>query len=109
MTEIQLAGNERAAIEKLQMALSYCVEASAAGFYKSTIEATRHAVEAATEVGTFRSDGRWALLAAHMDKARVALASMTSAMFGLQSLAISNQFSNIREKVQGMTHAKIIH
>jgi ABC-type amino acid transport system permease subunit len=109
MTEITLGGDEKNSVEKLTMALSYCVEASRAGHYRSTIEAVRHGIEAATELGTHRSDGRWAIVATQMDHARVALTRMTSAMFMLQSLALATQFENMKTTVQRMVARRLVH
>ena len=106
---IQLGGDERAGGEKLEMALAYAQEAAENGLYLSCVQAVRHAVEAATEVGLHRQDATFAKLAAGLDVARVALTKMTSAGFKLYSREVALQFRDMRDRVAVLMTAATMH
>jgi hypothetical protein len=107
--DITLGGSEPAAWEKLDEALRKAGEASYAGRYADTMQHLRHGIEAATEFGVHRADGRWALVAERIERARTLLTGVTAAEFRAAATAIAVMFEEMHATVAMMRVARTRH
>lgn len=97
--DIHLGGDEYGGWEKLDAALRLGAEAADGGRYGDTMRRLREAIEAATEIGTYRSDGRWAAVAERIERVRSELTSVSSAQFRIVGFHVAGSLSDMHRSV----------
>lgn len=104
-----LAGNEPASFEKLTAALRKAGEAADG---RNRNQCRRHvleAVEGATELGTYLSDGRWAAVALSLEKSARVLAAMHYGDMLAAGPMLAEQFRNALVSVTLLRHGRVVH
>lgn len=96
---IHLGGDERTAFEKLEMSLRLGSEAANAANYGNTMKRLRQAIEAATEVGVYRSDGRWAGVAERIEKVRTEMTTVSGPAFRIVGFTVAELLSDMYRSV----------
>lgn len=97
--DILLGGDEPTTWLKLDEALRKAAEACDGARYGDVMAHLRHGIEAATEFGVHRSDGRWAAVAERIERARTMMAGITSAQFVHAAPALAEMFGEMHESV----------
>lgn len=109
MSMIDLGGHEKAAADKMEASMAWCVEHTRERRYIATFDALRDAIEAATELGVYRQDPRWASVAMKLEEARTALTKLSAAAFGVHAPILGDMFASMRQRVAYLTHGKTRH
>lgn len=96
---IHLGGDEYGGWEKLDAALRLGSEAAEAGNYGATMRRLKEAIEAATEIGVYRSDGSWAAVAERIERVRTEMTGVTSAAFPALGFHLSGLLTDMHRSV----------
>jgi hypothetical protein len=108
MTTI-LAGNEPASFEKVTEGIRRAVEAADACNRPACRRGVLMAVEGATELGVYLSDGRWASVALGMERAARTLAAMEYGQMQVAGPFIAEQLRDALAGVVALRHNRVRH